>query len=1344
VLSGLVVFFARAIGSDARQSADTSAAQPEIDFSVYDDVETIGHWSSLRGSDGVFWSPSMYKIYDRDPETFVPRKSTVMSCYAPENRKPLQDKVDEAVRTGAGFEAESEIICQNGDRRYILVVGSGRHTAAGEPGGLVGYAKDITERKLEELALCRDREQLDYAIEAANAAIWDWDMENDVLKTSPRFAEILGYDPETWKPTMALHDRLCHPEDLPRVRAVFKEHVLGQGNYDVEYRMKGGSDQYIWVHSRGTALRNSDNWVTRAIGTVTDITERRHDQETLRRNEETLELAIEAAQAGYFDRRWDDEEIYWSPRLREIFGITDPSFKPDMKSFNDLVHPDDRSKLAQDVTAYQTSEVTLDAECRVRRTDGVYIWIQIRGMVQRDDAGHPIRAVGFVIDISERKRLESELAARSQLYRDVAAAAGEYIWEFDRRGIFTFVSAPVEDVLGHPAQEVIGRSPMEYMTKEKARYFRRKLLSLMRTQEGFKGFEVPGFRADGSVVWQRLNGTPIIGDDGAVVGFRGVSHDITAQKEAQEAVERSERKFRDLIEGSIQGLVIHRRFKPLFVNDAYAKMAGYKTGEELVAEVDSLLDLLPADFVQRADEFWKLCMSGEIDGQVIRGRIVGREGRAVWTDAIGRVVDWDGEPAFQITVIDVTDQHDGEQALKDSEERFRVVAENASDMITIREADGNLVYVSPSSLAITGYRPEEMIGQVTNSMVYEDDVEALVKIRKDREAGKEVGDVPFLWRLRRKDERLIWLETSTSELPIREGESGPRVLSMSRDVTDRVERERELEAARDRLTRQAEELRELAGRLDRERKRAEQANLAKSQFLAMMSHELRTPMTGVLGMVDLIRGTKVEPEQMEMLTTLHRSATALLDLLNDILDFSKIEAGELELEQVDFRLSAILDDVSGLFEPMLSAKGLVLHFERPKHGSDVLRGDPTRIRQVLINLIGNGAKFTTKGGVTVTVSQSQNLNGDMSLRFDVADTGIGIAAEDQTRLFQAFVQAESHTTRKFGGTGLGLAICRQLVEAMGGTIWVESEPGQGSVFSFTVSVEPGDPDRVVDPARVVDPGRALITQPLKFLVAEDNTTTQMLVRSMLERDGHSIDVAENGAVAVEYATSNAYDIVLMDMQMPVMDGPEAIRQIRASSTVMATRPIIALTADAIKSHRQGYLDAGANVVVTKPVNWAVLFTEVSRLTGAELEFIEVDEEMVQPSRASASNTVAGNGGNEAPSAFEQYDLLDPTMIETLLEALDEEILNPMLSTFKENMGKYVTELEALVAESDLEKSKRTAHALKGLAAQFGATRVSTMAKMIEESATDVEEVRPLLPMLRQSVDAAIKTLDQRD
>lgn len=1433
-----------------------NGSNPAEDLLRVEAAAGVGHWSAYSTTAVVSWSAEMFSIYGRDPETFIPTNAAVLSCVPPEDRMRFQRAVDQMISDGLEINLETQALRPDGSRRHVSIIGSAERDVAGELVRVFGVTQDITEKKEAELALRRSEERLELAIEAADAAIWDMDLAANKMSVSPRLAEFLRFDPDTWTLNLETHKKLCHPDDLNRLQGAFRAHVDEGAPFDLEYRMQRSDGEYIWIQSRGRAIRDDNGKASRIVGTITDITARKAQQESQRRNEETLQLAIQASGAGYFDRQWDQEEIHWSPKLFEILGMRESESRPHLFSFMELVHPEDREKLRADVNAFQDSGADLDMECRVKHANGHHIWVQLRAMVQRNDAGVPLRSVGFVIDItdqklarleveqakeklelaleasgagyydydwiedsiewsqriyeilglphtfvpkmrtfnnllhpddaqlvdaeslalreygtpfdiearvkhasdryiwvriqavqltdeigipvrtigfltdtSERKRLELELESRKQMFEDVATAAGEYIWEFDRQGIFTFVSERVQAVLGMPAAQVVGHSPIEFMSPEYAKKSRIELVRLMKAQEGFKGFEVPGFRADGSVVWQQLSGTPILDADGKVSGYRGISQDITIQKEAEHAVVRSEKKFRDLIEGSIQGLVIHREYKPLFINDAYARMVGYENGSQMMEEVETLLDILPPEFKDNAAKFWRSSISGELDGQVSRGKVVNRFGDIIWTDAIGRVIDWDNEPAFQITVIDVTEGYNSELALKESEERFRVVAENASDLITIRGTSGELTYASPSAVPITGYQPEELINSPPGSMTHEDDLPALEQQRADRIAGRSNNETTLLWRMRRKDGRLIWLETSSSTLPPPEGETGYRVLSLSRDVTDRVERERELEAARDRLTRQADELSELAVRLEDERKRAEQANLAKSQFLAMMSHELRTPMTGVLGMVDLLNRTSVNKTQRDMLNTLQRSASALLELLNDVLDFSKIEAGEFDLEVVDFRLSTLLKDVQQLFEPVLSNKGLSLSVNISPGVQDVLRGDPTRLRQVLLNLIGNAQKFTENGGVTINIDQHESYSGDITLRVEVIDTGIGIAPDDQNRLFQAFVQAEANTTRKFGGTGLGLAICKQLVEAMGGVIWVDSELGRGSTFIFTLPTSIGDALEA-DRFQAEKAGDMLTLTPMRVLVVEDNPTTQMLVKSMLERDGHTVVTADNGAEAVEAAATSDFHIILMDMQMPVMDGPDATRKIRAMSGAIAECPVIALTADAIRSHRQTYLDAGANVVVTKPIAWTTLFSEMGRLTGqVNRGGSDADDATAE---AVDDQSVYGDAID-----YEEFDLLDTAMLDALAEALDEETLAPMLLTFKENMVKYVDELDDLVSQSKLDQSKRTAHALKGLSAQFGAARVSFIAKSIEDSALDVADVKRLLPILRQSVDETI-------
>jgi signal transduction histidine kinase/CheY-like chemotaxis protein len=384
----------------------------------------------------------------------------------------------------------------------------------------------------------------------------------------------------------------------------------------------------------------------------------------------------------------------------------------------------------------------------------------------------------------------------------------------------------------------------------------------------------------------------------------------------------------------------------------------------------------------------------------------------------------------------------------------------------------------------------------------------------------------------------------------------------------------------------------------------EKADRTKSQFLAMMSHELRTPMAGLLGMADLLVLTGLNHEQQQMAQRLIRSGKALLDILNDILDFSKLDADKMELENVPFKLSDMLSDLRDLFTPIAAEKGLELAFALPVHYQDHVIGDAKRIRQVITNLINNAVKFTARGRVAVTLEQTPNADKSLATRISVSDTGIGIESDKLSILFKPFAQADASTSRKYGGTGLGLAICQKLVTLMGGEIAVSSKVGQGSTFAFTLTLAPDRtaaelPAQFVPLApRKIETGAAdaAAARALKILLAEDNETNRLLVTAMLEKKGHKVEGVENGKLAVDALTHGGFDVVLMDMQMPVMDGVEAMRLIRASEAVDdgPRLPIIALTADVVAEHAKGYLQAGADAIVAKPVNWPVLFAEIDR------------------------------------------------------------------------------------------------------------------------------------------------------
>jgi PAS domain S-box-containing protein len=725
--------------------------------------------------------------------------------------------------------------------------------------------------------------------------------------------------------------------------------------------------------------------------------------------------------------------------------------------------------------------------------------------------------------------------------------------------------------------------------------------------------------------------------------------------------------------------------KIIEVNTAFAALTGYEIEELKSLGIDHIIH--PGEALIHENWFNELC-DGKYRVSRTERRILKKDGSQAQLELLGASLP--ARFSVILTAVDNSLLRDNQFRLMRNRENLLALVENTGEAIFSVDALSRITVVNNRYRELFRSRYGKTLEEGMN---FEEQLE---------------GDERKLWKERFRKVLQGNSESYRDEMtaidgarvvmevllyPVRDDEGLiTGVTCAGRDITGRIRQEEELKDAKD---------------------KAEQATRAKSEFLAVMSHEIRTPLNGLIGISELLNSTSLDHQQKEYLDIIRLSGEALLQVISDILDFSKLEANKMQLEYVPFHVRDAVQETLTILSGRATEKGLALRNEVEANVPETVIGDKARLRQILMNLVGNAIKFTEKGHVSVQVRLTSRNNAELALEFGVRDTGVGIEPEQAEKLFTAFTQADPSTYRKYGGTGLGLTICKTLVDLMGGTIWVESQPGAGSTFFFTVQVmETSEtpvksplPPKVVQDKRHEQDTKLSEEFPARILLAEDNDINRLLAGKLFERLGYSVHAVGNGKEAYELLKLEAFDLVFMDVQMPEWDGLEATRQIRRAELKGAQPAIIAMTAFAGQDDKDACRDAGMDDYIAKPI------------------MLEEIEGMIRKWSVQKRTEMQSTNKQNAHSKDGSNTLLDQTAIQRLMDigkSTDPGFLQQVLEMFMRQAPADIEIIRNALDSGDFSSMWKAAHKLKGTSLNIGALRLSEICRDIEKKGRNLE------------------------
>ena len=1262
------------------------------------------------------------------------------------------------------------------------------------------------ERENDEL-LRRQNRYLESLLEISPTAIVTLDLDRRVTSWNLAAEELFGYTAAE-ATGRKLEDLVARQEDMQAEAAAYYEQLgRGQRFHAVTRRMrKDGTLVDVDLFAVPVTVEDE---LTGHLVLYYDISAVKQAEKRYRDLIEQLPLVT------YIDEPAVAPSIYISPQIEGLLGYSADEWLADPDLFVKLLHPDDREQvLADHDRVFAAGESSWSFEYRLVARDGRTVWLRDDAVVVRDDEGKALYVQGFLMDVTKRKEAEEALRKSEERFRamfedapigvawgPLEESAARPISGAAGSGLYTRNRAYME-MLGYTEEELASMHFTEYTHPDDLPKVLELYEELIAGRRDRYELAMRYLGKDGRVIWAQVAESALGGEQGTSRFGLTMVQDITERRLAHEALQESEAELRrqkhyleTLLEISPTAIVTTGLDDNITAwNVAAQELFGYTQAEVIGHNIDDLV-ANSDDLHAEAVEVNRRVANGQVQLVTRRRR---KDGTLVDVDLRAAPILVGGQMVGSYAIYhDLTDVHRQKQY-------FESLLEISPTAIVTVGLDDRVTSWNPAAEKLFGYTREEAIGR---------DVDELIAASADLGAeAREVNrrgsqhEYRLITRRTRKDGSLVDVQLLVAPVLV-EGKLVGRY-GIYHDV----------------------------GELQRARQAAEEATEAKSTFLATMSHEIRTPMNAVIGMTGLLLDTELTPEQRGFAEVIRTSGDALLGIINDILDLSKIEAGRLELERRPFVLRDCIEAALDLVAASAAAKALDLACLLDPKAPVTLVGDATRLGQILANLLTNAVKFTDEGEVVLSVESKRVVEGDglgaeiYELHFDVRDTGIGIPKERIDRLFQSFGQVDASTTRRYGGTGLGLVISKRLSEMMGGTMWVESEAGQGSVFHFTVKAEAaagpelvalprehaqlvgkrvlvvddnaanrevvkrqasswgmvprdtGSPTEALEWIRRGDPfdaaildmqmpemdGLALAREirrfrvarvlplvmltslgrrkedveagvdfaahltkpikasqlyealmsafgeiseearpvgagvargseatsrgPLQVLLADDNAVNQQLALALLKKMGYRADVATNGAEVLEALARRPYDVVLMDVEMPVMDGLEASRRINQEWPAGQRPRIIAMTANAMQGDREACLAAGMDDYLSKPIRREELAAALAR---SEARAVSADD---------------------AATADEVDDPGSVDLAELEAAVGDPSFVRELISTFLNDAPDLLGELRSSLEQRDFEELRRAAHTLKANGRTFGATGLAALSEELELSA----------------------------